>query len=265
MDQRPDVGSVAYLQQNDRFIYYLITKEYSYNKPTYRSITAAITKLRDFIVKHGIKKLAIPRIGCGLDKLDWSIVRGIIENVFQNAGCAIKVCHFTRNMSKESESLRIEHPSTIKVHQNIKDIEKREFEKLNIILYSRTTTLPVYWDQHFQSVNEKYCFKSQYYKDYQVDLEVGQCLHYNTIEAYIFVIITNNNIKDHFSYQNLEKGLTKIKMLIKKDQWHPTFVIHKLNNHIFENLINQKILSLICSSFLELTPCVILEIKDSNS
>ncbi|KAF0767140.1 ADP-ribose glycohydrolase OARD1-like [Aphis craccivora] len=72
MDQKQKVGSVAYLQENNRFIYYLITKELSKHKPTYNSITAAITKLRDLIVEHGVKKLAIPRIGCGLDKLDWS-------------------------------------------------------------------------------------------------------------------------------------------------------------------------------------------------
>jgi len=135
---------------------------------------------------------------------------------------------------------------------------------LNIILYSRTTTLPVYWDQHFQSVNEKYCFKSKYYKDYHEDREVGQCLFYNTIEACIYVIITNENTSDRFSYQNLEKGLTKIKILIEKDQWHPTFIIHTLHNRLYENLINQKIVSLICSAFLDLTPCVILEIESSN-
>jgi len=43
-------------------------------------------------------------------------------------------------MLRESELLRVQHPSTIKIHKNIKDIEKREFQKLNIILYSRTTT-----------------------------------------------------------------------------------------------------------------------------
>ncbi|XP_022174840.1 uncharacterized protein LOC111036885 isoform X2 [Myzus persicae] len=266
MDQKPNVGSVAYLQHNNRFIYYLITKECSNGKPTYNSITAAITKLRDFIVKHGVKQLAIPRIGCGLDKLDWSLVRNIVKNIFQNAGCIIKVCHFTHNMSKESELLRIDHPSTIKVHKNIKDIEKREFEKLNIILYCRKTTLPVYWDQYFQSVNEKYCFKSQYDKDYQVDLKVGQCLHYSTIEANVFVIVTNKTITDHFSYQNLEKGLVIIKMLIEKDQqWHPTFIIHTMNDHKFENLINKKIVSLICSAFVDLTPCVIFQIESSKS
>ena len=168
-------------------------------------------------------------------------------------------------MSKESELLRVKHPRTIKVRKSIKDIEKRKFEKLNIILFSRKTTLPVYWDQHFESVNEKYCFKSQYCKDYEADLEVGQCLYYRTMEAYIFVIITNENTIDHFSYQNLETGLVKMKMLIKNDQWHPTFIIHSMNNYIFEYLINKKIVSLICTTFLELTPCLIIQIVNSNS
>jgi len=57
MDQRQDVGSVEYLQENDRFIYHLITKELSKQKPTYNSITGAIKKLYDLIVEHDIKKL----------------------------------------------------------------------------------------------------------------------------------------------------------------------------------------------------------------
>lgn len=96
MDQRRNVGDVAYLQQDGRFIYYLITKDLSYKKPTYNSLTSAIIKLRDFIVKHGIKKLAIPRIGCGLDKLYWPKVKNIIMGTFQGVRCMIKVCHFTR-------------------------------------------------------------------------------------------------------------------------------------------------------------------------
>jgi len=170
---------------------------------------------------------------------------------------------FLQNLSKESELGRVEHPSTLQVYKSIKDIEKREFEKLNIILISRKTTLPVYWDQHFQSVNEKYCFKSQYYKDYQEDLEVGQCLYYSTTEACIFVIITNKNTTDHFSYQNLEKGLVKIKMLIKNDQWHPTFTIHRQTDYT-EDLFNKKVVSLICSVFLDLTPCLVLQLVSSN-
>lgn len=95
MDQKPRVGSVAFLNENNRFIYYLVSKDLSHHKPTYNSITLAITELRNLIVKHNVKKLAIPRIGCGLDKLDWSRVKSIIEELFLGLGCMIKVCHFT--------------------------------------------------------------------------------------------------------------------------------------------------------------------------
>jgi len=46
-------------------------------------------------------------------------------------------------------------------------------------------------------------------------------------------------------------------------QW-PTFIIQRINNPMFEKLINPKIVSLICSSFLELTPCVIIETENSS-
>jgi len=95
MDQRKDVGTVALLEDNQRFIFYIITKELSNHKPTYGNISGALNKLRDLIVKHQIKNLALPRIGCGLDGLDWAIVRGIIENVFQNVECTITICNFT--------------------------------------------------------------------------------------------------------------------------------------------------------------------------
>ncbi|KAE9545725.1 hypothetical protein AGLY_001268 [Aphis glycines] len=264
MDQRKDVGSVAVLEENQRFIFYLMTKELSNHKPTYDNITAAIKTLHALVVEHGIKKLALPRIGCGLDNLNWTRVRGIIENEFQDGECTITISHFTKHLSKESDVIRVKHPTTIKIDKNIKNIEKQENEKFYIILYSRNTALTVYWDQHFQSVNEKHCFKSQYYEDCQSDLEVGQCLKYNTKEAYIFVIISNKNITDHFSYQNLEKRLVKMKKLIVNDQYHLTFIIHTLRIRSFESLVNQKILSLIRSALLDFTPCVMLEIESSK-
>jgi len=149
MDQRKDVGTVAFLEENQRFIFYIITKELSYHKPSYDNISAALNELRDLIVEHHIKNLALPRIGCGLDGLDWAIVRGIIENVFQNVECTIMICNFTKvillksalitsnsmkkvylcfyflqHLSKESDNIfRVEHPTTIKIDKNIKNIE----------------------------------------------------------------------------------------------------------------------------------------------
>jgi hypothetical protein len=35
----------------------------------------------------------MPKIGCGLDKLDWSKVRSIIEDIFEDVDCEIVVMY----------------------------------------------------------------------------------------------------------------------------------------------------------------------------
>jgi hypothetical protein len=39
-----------------------------------------------------ITKLAMPLIGCGLDKLEWANVKDIIEDVFNDMNIEILVC-----------------------------------------------------------------------------------------------------------------------------------------------------------------------------
>lgn len=168
-------------------------------------------------------------------------------------------------MANEKEILRVNHPSILRIRcQNSIEMEKLESKKLNFILYSRSSTSPGYWDQHFELVNKKYSFKSQYFKDFEVGHEIGKCLHYDTIKAHVYVIITNKYITDHFSYQNFEKGLLRIKSMIKNNRYRQTFVIQKINKNIrFEILINQKIVSLISSIFVELAPCVVIELNNN--
>lgn len=63
-------------------VFNLVTKELSSGKPTYQDFTKSLELLRDQMVFMGIKELAIPRIGCGLDGLDLDRVREIIKVVF---------------------------------------------------------------------------------------------------------------------------------------------------------------------------------------
>ncbi|CAG0917179.1 unnamed protein product [Notodromas monacha] len=81
--QRKRVGEVAVLTARDnRVIYYLITKSRAWDKPTYDDLTCALKSLKRECVSRGVKKLAMPRIGCGLDNLVWDRVKDIVECVF---------------------------------------------------------------------------------------------------------------------------------------------------------------------------------------
>ena len=70
----------------------LITKERYWNKPTYESMRNALLKMKTVCESNNIKKVAMPIIGCGLDRLEWGKVSEIIKNVFQNSDIEILVC-----------------------------------------------------------------------------------------------------------------------------------------------------------------------------
>lgn len=57
----------------------LITKDRYFNKPTYDSLRTSLIELREIIILKQYTKIAMPRIGCGLDRLSWRKVKLIIE------------------------------------------------------------------------------------------------------------------------------------------------------------------------------------------
>jgi O-acetyl-ADP-ribose deacetylase (regulator of RNase III) len=84
-------GDVAILHPDHRYLYYLVTKERYYHKPTYESIYSCIESLKNHMVTHNLETLSIPRIGCGLDRLVWSRVKEMILDIFKDTSIKITV------------------------------------------------------------------------------------------------------------------------------------------------------------------------------
>lgn len=74
-------------------VFNLITKRYFWHTPSYKTITEALEHLRELAEEHGIKKLVMPKIGCGLDRLDWDKVSKIIKYTFGNRDFDITICY----------------------------------------------------------------------------------------------------------------------------------------------------------------------------
>ena len=70
----------------------LVTKERYWHKPTYNSIEDSLDSMRQVCKAYGIKKVAMPLIGCGLDRLQWDKVSAIIKKIFKNEDVEILVC-----------------------------------------------------------------------------------------------------------------------------------------------------------------------------
>lgn len=73
-------------------VFNLITKERYFQKPTYESISHALELMRLMAKENGITKIAMPMIGCGLDRLSWDKVSEIIKKTFEDEEIEILVC-----------------------------------------------------------------------------------------------------------------------------------------------------------------------------
>ncbi|CAF3602081.1 unnamed protein product [Rotaria sp. Silwood1] len=89
--QNVPVGGCAYLTADDRCIFYLVTKERYFYKPTMATLESSLRVMRDLCIQHNIRHLGMPRIGCGLDKLDWNKVSQLIQNVFKEDDIEITI------------------------------------------------------------------------------------------------------------------------------------------------------------------------------
>lgn len=74
-------------------VFNLVTKARCFHKPTYDELYNTLVDMREQIEDFGIKKLAMPRISSGLDKLDWNQVKDVIEDVFEDTDIEILVCY----------------------------------------------------------------------------------------------------------------------------------------------------------------------------
>lgn len=91
-EAKPNVGDAVMYQLGTYKVVNLITKEYYWQKPTYETFERSICSLKDVLRENNIQKLAIPKIGAGLDRLNWDKNRKIIQKVFEDTNIEIVVC-----------------------------------------------------------------------------------------------------------------------------------------------------------------------------
>ena len=76
----------------DTTVYNMVTKATLGHLPTYTSLENCLKLVKDHMVTQGYYRLAIPKIGCGIDRLDWKRVSHIIQRVFEDTDIEILVC-----------------------------------------------------------------------------------------------------------------------------------------------------------------------------
>ena len=73
-------------------VFNLVTKARVFHKPTYESLYDTLLDMRIQCEDLDISRLAVPLLGCGLDRLNWEQVKDVIEEVFDSTDIEILVC-----------------------------------------------------------------------------------------------------------------------------------------------------------------------------
>lgn len=69
----------------------LVTKDTVWNIPTYEDLRKSISKMVEICRDYNITKLVMPKIGCGLDKLEWDKVQEILTEEFIQSGLEMEI------------------------------------------------------------------------------------------------------------------------------------------------------------------------------
>lgn len=75
-------------------VFNLVTKKKSNGKPTPASIRLALHKMAQLLALMSSEKpikVAMPRIGCGLDRQSWAVIREIIKEEFDSLNVIVEV------------------------------------------------------------------------------------------------------------------------------------------------------------------------------
>ncbi|KAJ8974844.1 hypothetical protein NQ317_016636 [Molorchus minor] len=80
--------------ETSRRVFYLVTKHLSRDKPTYENVWESLISLRGALLSQEVTHLAIPKLSCGLDGLNWRVVRNMLEVLFQFTGIEVLVCSY---------------------------------------------------------------------------------------------------------------------------------------------------------------------------
>lgn len=90
-----NIGTACYIEDK-QYIINMITKQFYYNKPTYLDFINALIDTRKIIIEKDIKKIVMPKIGCGLDKLKWIKVEFLINEILNDIVEELIVCDLNK-------------------------------------------------------------------------------------------------------------------------------------------------------------------------
>ena len=74
-----------------RYIYNFVTKEKFYDKPNLSTLSKTFEAMKVHASMNGVSTIAIPKLGCGLDQMNWQEVVKLLPDIFTHADVQLVV------------------------------------------------------------------------------------------------------------------------------------------------------------------------------
>jgi O-acetyl-ADP-ribose deacetylase (regulator of RNase III) len=121
LDKKP--GEVVVLPLNDKYIFYLVTKNISYDKPNIEDLQKSLIELRNICLSLGVNHISMPKIASGRDHIPWRKVQWIIRTVFADTEIVIDVYVLKNSINKKRPKNYIDTPS--KWYESVRSTQKQ--------------------------------------------------------------------------------------------------------------------------------------------
>ena len=86
-----NIGDVVAVRHRNRYVFNLVVKELYFLKPSYFTLRKSLQTLKKNLIKLNVKHLSMPKISCGLDKLDFNFVLKILYQTFADTDIRISI------------------------------------------------------------------------------------------------------------------------------------------------------------------------------
>lgn len=124
----PRIGeAVPVLAEGGVLVYNLVTKARYFEKPTLHALGEALVSMREYARTAGIRRITMPRIGCGLDRLEWSDVRALLDKTYRGSGIEIVVVELVAKSARATTSTS---STTTTAPTEARAFEKRKLSEL---------------------------------------------------------------------------------------------------------------------------------------
>ena len=80
-----------------RYIYNLVTKERFYDKPNLSTLSKTLEAMNIRASINGVSTIAIPKLGCGLDQMNWQEIVKLLQDIFAYADVQLVVYTLEEN------------------------------------------------------------------------------------------------------------------------------------------------------------------------